>query len=227
MKMPLTERYLLEGAAFSLQQCGLLLRDAATLYHAKSYASAVVLASLATEESGKWKMLIDLRKEMLRGKQVTVDDLQRMFRKHEAKQAAGLASTTMRGKDEEEKQLLKALFAAKPGSEEWRRLHERIDKKMEELRNRLPAERFSDRMAALYVDPVSETEWSKPIEKVTAEFAYYTLTEAMNDYSGRMEKYSNLGIMAVVDAELAEALDKWTDRPELLGPEHPAFPEPA
>jgi len=92
--MPVTEGYLLEGAAYSLEQCGLLLRDASTLYRAGSYATAVVLASLAREESGKWKMLIDLRKEVLKGKEVAVEDLQRMFRSHEAKQAAGLASIT-------------------------------------------------------------------------------------------------------------------------------------
>jgi len=226
--MPVTEGCLLEGAAYSLEQCGLLLRDASTLYRAGSYATAVVLASLAREESGKWKMLIDLRKEVLKGKEVAVEDLQRMFRSHEAKQAAGLASITMRGKDEEEKKLLRDLIAAKPGTEERQRLHEKIDKKTEELMNRLPGERFADRMAALYVDPLSDTTWSRPIEKVMAEFAYYTLIEAMNDYSGRMEKYSKPGtMMAAVDAELAEALGKWTDRPELLGTEPLAFPSAA
>jgi len=33
--------------------------------------------------------------------------------------------------------------------------------------------------------------------------------------------------MAVVDAELAEALGKWPERPELLGVDHVAFPESA
>ena len=42
-------RYLLEGAAYALEQCGLLLRDAIVLYRNGSYSSAVALAALARE----------------------------------------------------------------------------------------------------------------------------------------------------------------------------------
>jgi len=42
-----TPEYLIEGAAYALEQCGLLLRDANLLYRSGSYASAVALAAFA------------------------------------------------------------------------------------------------------------------------------------------------------------------------------------
>src|SRR5262249_43047922 len=43
---------LLEGAAYALEQCGLLLRDADPLYQSGSYASVIALAAFAQEEKG-------------------------------------------------------------------------------------------------------------------------------------------------------------------------------
>jgi hypothetical protein len=54
-----TPEFLLRGAGYALQQCGLLLRDASLLYRSDSYSSAVVLAAFAREELGKWMMLLD------------------------------------------------------------------------------------------------------------------------------------------------------------------------
>ena len=47
-----TPEYLLEGAAYALEQCGLLLRDANLLYQSGSYASVIALAAFAQEEKG-------------------------------------------------------------------------------------------------------------------------------------------------------------------------------
>ena len=49
--------YLLQGAVFTLEQCGLLLRDARILCEAGSYASAVVLAAFAREVLGRYSIL--------------------------------------------------------------------------------------------------------------------------------------------------------------------------
>ena len=53
-KLPasITPEYLLQGAAYALEQCGLLLRDAIVLYRNGSYSSAVALAALAREGLG-------------------------------------------------------------------------------------------------------------------------------------------------------------------------------
>jgi hypothetical protein len=42
MSTPVTAQYLLEGAAYSLERCGQLLRDANLLYQNGSYATALV-----------------------------------------------------------------------------------------------------------------------------------------------------------------------------------------
>jgi len=62
MSASVSPQYLLEGAAYALEQCGLLLRDANLLYRSGSYASAVALAAFAQEELGRWKMLLDLNR---------------------------------------------------------------------------------------------------------------------------------------------------------------------
>jgi hypothetical protein len=43
-------KYLLEGAVYALEQCGLPLRDANQLFRNCSYANAVALAAFAREE---------------------------------------------------------------------------------------------------------------------------------------------------------------------------------
>ena len=56
-----TANFLLEGAYYALEQCGLLLRDAVQLYNGSSYATAVVLAAFAREELGREKILLALQ----------------------------------------------------------------------------------------------------------------------------------------------------------------------
>jgi hypothetical protein len=51
MPASVSPEYLLEGAAYALEQCGLLLRDANLLYRNDSYASAVALAAFAQERT--------------------------------------------------------------------------------------------------------------------------------------------------------------------------------
>src|SRR5262245_36527591 len=87
--------YLLEGAAYALEQCGLLLRDANVLYRNGSYASAVALA-LAREELGRHSILLDLRRKVRRGGSVTVMDIQDACGGHVRKQEAGVLSTVTR-----------------------------------------------------------------------------------------------------------------------------------
>jgi AbiV family abortive infection protein len=65
-----TPLYLLKGAVYALEQCGLLLRDANILFRGGSYANTVVLAAFAREELGRSNILFDLRKKALGGKDV-------------------------------------------------------------------------------------------------------------------------------------------------------------
>ena len=52
-KMPMMPQYILQGAAYALEQCGLLLRDANLLYRNDAHANAVVLTAFAREELGR------------------------------------------------------------------------------------------------------------------------------------------------------------------------------
>ena len=88
MAPSVSPKYLLEGAAYALEQCGLLLRDANLLYQNGSYASAVALAAFAREELGRWIILRKLRTEVLGGRRLTIKDIQDACGDHESKQRA-------------------------------------------------------------------------------------------------------------------------------------------
>src|SRR6516162_8496916 len=76
MSSPVTSEFLLQGAVYALEQCGLLLRDANVLYRSGSYASAVVLAAFAREELGRSTIILDLRRKVLAGDKFTLNDIQ-------------------------------------------------------------------------------------------------------------------------------------------------------
>src|SRR5262249_36966893 len=98
MPASVSPRYLLEGAAYALEQCGLLLRDANLLYRSSSYASAVALAAFAQEELGRWKMLHELRRKVLGGDSVTIKQIQTRCGDHVRKQEAGVMSVGVVGR---------------------------------------------------------------------------------------------------------------------------------
>jgi hypothetical protein len=95
MPASVTAQYLLEGAAYALEQCGLLLADANLLYRGGSNASTVVLAAFAREELGKYKILLKLRKEVLNGKHLTEKYVKTYCKDHEQKQKEGMASISL------------------------------------------------------------------------------------------------------------------------------------
>jgi AbiV family abortive infection protein len=124
-----TPQYLLEGAVYALEQCGLLLRDANLLYRSDSCATAVALALFAREELGKWKILLNLRHEVLGGKNVTIQEIKDRCDDHATKQRAGMLSLTMRAdRDSGLGRLLQSRFEAPPGSDEWKETDDRLAK---------------------------------------------------------------------------------------------------
>lgn len=60
-----TAQYLLEGAYYTLEQCGILLSDAVVLCKNRSYSSATVLAAFAREALGQTYILQELRKKVM------------------------------------------------------------------------------------------------------------------------------------------------------------------
>jgi AbiV family abortive infection protein len=220
--MSVTPEFLLRGAAYSLEQSGLLLRDANALYRSGAYASAVVLAAFAWEELGKWKMLRTFRREVIAGSEVTLDQVRKACRQHEDKLSAGMAGIVVTDSDEGV-EAFKELMKAEFGSPEFEAADQKVRQLTDRRQKELPGERFDTRMTALYVDAASTMEWRRPTEKITKEFAMRFLRDAANDYSrAGFDRYGQDWLTVEAnDPELAEALKEWTDRPTVLPPEWP------
>jgi AbiV family abortive infection protein len=164
MPASVSHKYLLEGAAYALEQCGLLLGDANVLYRNGSYASAVALAAFAREELGRWKMLHDLRRKVISGDSVTIKEIQTRCGDHVRKQEAGVMSTVTRtDRDSGLGKLLQTRASAKPGSEERKAANEQIERLDRQKTKRAAIDRHEQRISRLYVDAVSLDRWNRPI----------------------------------------------------------------
>ena len=94
-QQPVTPQFLIEGACHSLEQCGSLLNDAATLFSAQSYPTSIVLAMFAREELGSFEILRELHAEVVSGEPLTVSDIKERCVDHVTKQAAAQPSTVI------------------------------------------------------------------------------------------------------------------------------------
>jgi AbiV family abortive infection protein len=221
MSASVNPQYLLEGAVYALEQCGLLLRDANLLYRNGSYASAVALAAFAREELGRWRILLDLRRKVLGGRHLTIKEIQTHCVDHVHKQGAGMTSITMRADwNSGLGKLLQTRMSATPGSKEWKAAYEQIEKLNRQKKKRVPDERHRQRMSALYVDAVPG-RWNRPAE-ISQSHASNFLQDAVNDYCQQYWQgyiHTELEIIKYGDPELFHALVQWSDRPELPRPE--------
>jgi AbiV family abortive infection protein len=208
-----TSDYLLRGTVFALEQCGLLLRDARILCEAGSYASAVVLAAFAREELGRYKILRELWKRTTAGESFTVKQINKKCEQHVEKQKKAMFSVVQRADNSTVMgQLLQARMRAVPGSPEWKKIDEELEKLTQSQIKQTPEARHKSRMKALYVEPL-EAGWNKPLE--TSETAARNfLTDAINDYSGRQDRYAHPEVDD--DLDFHAALERWKDRPVLI-----------
>ena len=219
-----TPLYLLKGAVYALEQCGLLLRDANILFRGGSYANTVVLAAFAREELGRSNILLVLRKEALGGKDVTTEEIQRRCVQHVIKQQRGMLSITMRPTEKSAEAKLCVRMETHPHSPEWQQADAELEKITQKLKKRTPNDRYQSRISALYVQPISDTEWNRPTE-TSASFAGTFLNDAVNDYAGRYHQGyippTDDPILKHIDPELYGALEQWPERPELTPPVWP------
>jgi AbiV family abortive infection protein len=162
--MPVSTQYLLEGASFALEQCGILLRDANTLYKSTSYASAIVLAAFAREELGRYKILLGFWREASAGKKTfTVEEINEACDNHVSKQQAGMLSTSLTGDNTSGVgKLIQTSITAPPQSEEWKEARVALEEADKAKTKRTPDVRHRQRMKSLYVEPVSNTSWNRP-----------------------------------------------------------------
>jgi hypothetical protein len=122
--------------------------------------------------------------------------------------------------------ILKARMENPLPSAEWQKADAEL-KRIDELKKkRTPTDRHEKRMAALYVEPISEREWNRPAA-VSASTAHDFMRDAVNDYAGPYHRYSGAenAILREVDPELHNSLEQWSDRPPLEKPEWPRYEE--
>jgi AbiV family abortive infection protein len=222
MSASVTPEYLLKGAVYALEQCGLLLRDAALLYRRGSYANAVVMAAFGREALGLWKILLAHRREVIDGKTLTLDEIKKEMTipgSHIQRQKAGMLSITRRAdREASEEKLLWRRITASP-----RKDQESVEEKLwSKIKERVPNERHKHRMSALYVEPVSLDLWNRPAKAISQTLVQEVVQEAMNDYSVQYAQRYITGedpILKHKDSDLFNALEQWPGRPELARPE--------
>jgi AbiV family abortive infection protein len=226
MSGSVTAQSLIRGAVYSLEHCGVLLGDAKVLYENGSYATALAVGAFAREELGRWRMLLKLRKQVLDGASLSVEDVREACNDHVRKQESGMTSLTMRADNESGLgKLLQNRMTAPLGSKERKEADNQIDKIDQIKSKRTPDDRHRLRMKALYVDILSEDQWNRPAQEISQADAYEFLADAINDYGlQRSQRYVHLELLKPDDPELRDALVAWSGRPELPHVEHPSYP---
>jgi AbiV family abortive infection protein len=212
MSSPVTPQYLLEGAVYALEQCGLLLRDANILYRSGSYANTLVLAAFAREELGRYRILSDMRSEALGGKDFTIEEIRKSCDDHVTKQRAGMLSTVITAPDKESGlgKLLWERMTTHPQSAEGKKADAELASISDKKRKRVPSERHDARTSALYVEPVSGNKWNRPADTPRSS-AQEFLRDAVNDYAvqyGQSYITSPEPILKHIKPELYGALEK-------------------
>ena len=216
--------FLLKGAVYNLEQCGLLLRDASLLVTNNADANGLLLTIFAWEALGKWVTLRNLRREVLGGRALGIEEVAEICGDHVNMLRAGNLSVTMiTEKDSGLGQLMQSRFLLEPGSEEWIQSSERLDDVTDRKRKRAADERHKWRLAAQYVDPLPNESWRRPIE-VRRELVERCLQDARNDYACQFDRYNNHDVHRHDDPEFYAALEAWPDRPTIVAVFDPIKP---
>lgn len=215
-----TPQYLLEGIAYALVQAALLLQDAILLCTNQRYASAIVMALFSREEVGRYKILRDLRKNMMeKGDAVTIEDIEEACEDHVTKQTRGQLGVILKssGGDQLGK-LLRAKFDHDPQSREAHEANAQLDIIANQLYRKMPHQRHDLRQNALYVGPNdSGTGWNQPKQQ-SKQTARDEIEGASNAYAGAFDRFTSIGAYRDEDPTFYSGLEAWSDRPTLPEP---------
>lgn len=206
---------LLKGAVYALEQCGILLRDAAELYRAKAYPSAVALAMIGREELGKHRMLMEeWKKAESTAKPPTVEAIQDACEDHIEKQKRAVLGLTFTAEGPSAfGKAIAAQIKRKPGDAEYEAAEKVIQDGLKGMAKHAPEARHNSRKRALYVDlDDSGSTWKRPSEISEGE-CKKLLNDAANDYAGQRDRMSPELLRGMGETRLADALETWGDRP--------------
>lgn len=212
-----TPQYLLEGAAYALEQGGLLLHDSVLLYRNEKYASAIVMALFSREEVGRYKLLRDLRKEMVeKCRTVTVKDIRRTCDDHAVKQFRGQSGVILKSSsDDQIGKLLRATFDYLSKSPEARQARAQLDTIVQQLHHQMPHQRHDLRQKSLYVEPSdSGTSWNRPKDQ-SKQTAREEIEGAANAYAGALDRFTSVGAYRDEDTDFYSALEVWKECPTM------------
>ena len=212
-----TAQYLLEGAAYALEQAGLLLHDAVLLYTNQRYASAIVLALFAREEVGRYKLLRELRKGMMEnGRTVTVEDIEKECDDHVTKQLRGQSGVTIKSSgDDQVGKLLRTTHGSPLQSSEAREARTQLDAIVQQLHGKIPHQRHDLRQKSLYVGPSdSGTSWNRPKEQ-SNQTAREEIEGASNAYAGAFDRFTNAPAYRDEDPTFYDGLEAWREGPTM------------
>jgi AbiV family abortive infection protein len=181
---------------------------------------SVVFTRFAQEALGQARILLDLWHRAATGETFTTEQLREAYKDHQTKQRAAMASLNLStNKDTGVGKVLSARMTAPLHSKERQKADAALEQIDKSMRRRTPTDRHDDRIAALYVDPISDTAWNKPT--ASASDAFEALRVAGNDYSLRGGQWyvapgSSNDILKEIDPALYSALEQWCERPGLL-----------
>src|SRR5207253_10081455 len=119
------------------------LHDSLLFYQKGKYASAIVMALFAREEVGRYKLLRDLRKDMVeKGRTVTVEDIRRKCEDHATKQLQGQFGVMLKSSgDDQMGKLIRAKFDYHPQSPEAHRAAAQLDSIVKQQSREMPHKR--------------------------------------------------------------------------------------
>ena len=182
----LAARHIIEGAFYAMEQSGLLLNDAATLYAQRKWPSSLVLSVFSLEELGKAEMLLQRGIEAAASGPKSKEQVLTGVSWHRTKLKAGRGEATVTAAvsfwgD------IPALNAAENAA-----LEAQLDEAQVIATENAPGQAHADRMRALYVDLDDDEMWVKPKDTGPSE-AYLMVSAASIEYRVRRGKFVAAG----------------------------------
>jgi AbiV family abortive infection protein len=212
-----TDQFLLKGSVYALEQCGLLLRDATTLFKAGSYAGSIVMAAHAREELDRAILLRELRERVLTGLALSVADINQELEEHADQRLVRVSASPRAEADPELDELLQARLYDAPRGQKHQQADLFFEHISKEQAERTRNERHALLERCLHVGPESAgTHWHKP-KAHSRERARHFLTEVLGDYAGERDRIET-GLCHPKHAEFVNAVRAWAGRPDLPPP---------
>jgi AbiV family abortive infection protein len=200
MDKPVPPELLHQGAFFTLQQAGHLLRDAALLYENGRWPTALVLSVASIEEVGKFRILLENMEKTLRSELVTRNMLKAAFKRHPHKLRYGLSA--------ESRVVVVGGWGKwpEPDTPEMDALMDEFRKVERMEKQEAPTRTHKTRMDALYVDLSEDLNWIRPSD-ITRPESHRLLAAAHIEYHFARKRFTNPSMP--LEQRLLASMQSW------------------